>query len=401
MKQCYTKLPFILAFTLLAYLPTHLSAQCLCQDGSAPQVLTYQQTRIIRPIDDSTTFDLLQFNPDMGQLTCVEVFSYITGVVRMRLENDEIYAVSYRIGYTRTDQITGPGLGSGLTNNFSKNYGPYSLAASDGAYFSGPDFVAIGPDSVLRNRYLNRNISNIAPFLGYGNLQYSYKVTGRTTVTGSINYIFSVSSQDIVTVGVNYRYCPTDLLSGNMRDFAAYRKSNRDVQLSWITENESKDNRYEIEISRNGQTFEKTGTLQASTSPNSSSTKYEYSYHADQAIGGQLYFRIRQTTTGGKVILSPVRSISFVEGKGKGFTVYPNPAVRMVSMQFDTPLNGDYSIELTNLMGQIVYKRLLRVNSSNSIDIELNNAIAAGVYNLRARSISTNAVYSSKLMIRR
>ena len=401
MKQCYTKLPFILAFTLLANLPTQLSAQCACEDGSAPQVLTYQQTRIIRPIDDSTTFDLLQFNPDMGQLTCVQVFSYITGVVRMRLENDEIYAVSYRISYTRTDQITGPGLGSGLTNNFSKNYGPYSLAASDGAYFSGPDFVAIGPDSVLRNRFLNRNISNLTPFLGYGNLQYSYKVSGRTTVTGSINYIFSVSSQDIVTVGVNYSYCATGLLSSNMKDFAAYRKSNRDVQLSWITENENKDNRYEIEISRTGETFEKAGTLQASTSSNSSSTKYEYSYHADQAIGGQLYFRIRQTTTGGEVTYSPIRSISFVEVKGKGFAVYPNPAVRAVSMQFDSPLNGDYSIELTNLMGQIVYKRLVRVNNSNNITIELNNATAAGVYNLRARSISTNAVYSSKLMIRR
>lgn len=401
MKQCYTKLPFILVVSFLSYLPTQISAQCLCEDGTTPLVLTYQQTRVIRPIDDSTNFDLLQFNPDLGQLTCADVFSYITGVVRMRLENDEIYAVSYRINYQRTDQIQGPGLSPAISNNFTKNYGPYNLAASDGAYFSGPDFTSVGPDSVLKNKYLSRNISNLSPFLGYGNLTYNYKVSGKTTVTGSINYIFSVSSQDIATVGINYRYCPTGLLASNMKEFAALRKSKSDVQLSWVTENESKDNLYEIEISKNGEAFEKAGTLQASTAPNSTSTKYEYSYHADQVVSGQLYFRIRQTMAGGKVSHSPVRSISFVEGHGKGFGIYPNPAVRSVSMQFDSPINGDYSIELTNLMGQIIQKRMVRVNNASNITIELNSATAAGVYNLRARNVSTNAVYTSKLIIRK
>jgi hypothetical protein len=79
--------------------------------------ITYQQTRNIRPIDDSTNFDLMQFNPDLGQLICVNVFSYITWVVRMRLENDEIYAVTYRITLPTTDQIQGPGLTPAITNN--------------------------------------------------------------------------------------------------------------------------------------------------------------------------------------------------------------------------------------------------------------------------------------------
>ena len=227
MKQHYSKVPYLLAFlTLLFYLPSPLNAQCLCENGNVPQTVTYQQTRNIRPIDDSTNFDLLQFNPDLGQLICVNVFSYITGVVRMRLENDEIYPVSYRINYSRTDRIQGPGLGTDITNTFIKNYGPYNLAATDGNYFSGPDFVGIGPDSVLKNKYLNRNLSSgLVPFLGYGSLRYNYKVTGRSTVSGSINYIFSVSSQDIVTVGLTYSYCPTGLLGTDIKDFAAARKN--------------------------------------------------------------------------------------------------------------------------------------------------------------------------------
>ena len=122
MKQHYTKVPIFLAFFfLLFYLPTQINAQCLCENGNVPQTVTYQQTRNIRPIDDSTNFDLSQFNPDLGQLICVNVFSFVTGIVRMRLENDEIYPVTYRVTYQRTDQIQGPGLTPAITNRMTKN----------------------------------------------------------------------------------------------------------------------------------------------------------------------------------------------------------------------------------------------------------------------------------------
>ena len=91
MKQHYTKVPLLLAFfTLLFYLPTQLSAQCLCENGNTPQTVTYQQTRNIRPIDDSTNFDLLQFNPNLGQLICVNVF--ITCEQKNRMEAKPILA---------------------------------------------------------------------------------------------------------------------------------------------------------------------------------------------------------------------------------------------------------------------------------------------------------------------
>jgi len=357
MKQCYPKVSGLVAIlTLLFYLPNPLNAQCLCENGNAPQTVTYHQTRNIRPIDDSTTFDLLQFNPSLGQLTCVNVFSFITGVVRMRLENDEIYPVAYRINYSRNDQIQGPGLTPAITNSFSKNYGPYNLAASDGAYFSGPDFTTIGPDSVLKNRYLNRNLTGgLAPFLGYGSLQYNYKVTGRTTVTGSINYIFSVSSQDIVTVGITYSFCPTALLASGIKDFAAAKRNQNDVYLSWTTVNEVKSNKYEIEVSRNNSDFVNIGQVEANTVSGSTASKYEYPYHATQN-GGNLYFRVKQINSAGKAVYSHVKLVSFMENK-QGFSIYPNPVRNKVQLQFDNAVNGDFRVEIVNVAGQLIFSR--------------------------------------------
>lgn len=402
MKQCYPKVPVILAFfTLLFYLPNSLNAQaCLCENGNVPQQLTYSQTRAIRPIDDSTNFDLMQFNPTFGQLVCVNVISYITGIVRMRLENDEVYPVSYRINYQRTDNIGGPGLSPALVNSFTKNYGPYNLASSDGNYFSGPDYVQVGPDTVLKNKYLSRAVTgSLVPFLGYGNVQYNYKVSGRTTVTGSINYIFSVSSIDIVSVGVVYNYCPTGLLGTDIKDFTAAKKDMDDVQLSWTTVNESKGNKYEIEVSKNNADFKTIDVVQAKTAAGSTSSKYEYPYHMLQSAQGNVFFRIKQTTTSGKVTYTPIRQVMF-EGSAKGFSIYPNPTRTKVQMQFDNLASGDFQITVVNLTGQVVHSRNIKLEEGNNLlSFELPTQPAAGVYYLRAKETNSNKTYSGKLVI--
>lgn len=400
MKQCYPKVPIILALsTLLFYLPTHLSAQCLCDNGNAPQTITYQQTRAIRPIDDSTNFDLMQFNPTLGQLVCVNVISYITGVVRMRLENDEIYAVPYRINYQRTDQIQGPGLTPAITNSFTKNYGPYNLAPSDGAYFSGPDFVTVGPDTVLKNKYLNRNLtSGLAPFLGYGTVSFNYKVTGKTSVTGSINYIFSVSSQDIVSVGVIYSFCPTGLLGTDIKDFAAAKKNDNDVDLSWTTVNETKGNKYEIEVSRNNSSFETIDVVEAKTAAGATSSRYTYPYHLTQPGNSVVYFRIKQTNTAGKVTYTPIRQVSF-NAASKGFSVFPNPTRTKVQMQFDNITNGVFTVDVINLAGQVIHTRQVTLQESNLISFNLPTEPAPGVYYLRAKDNNSQKTYSGKLVI--
>ncbi len=401
MKQHYTKVLLLAFLTLLFYLPTPLSAQCLCENGNLPQTVTYQQTRNIRPIDDSTNFDLLQFNPDLGQLVCANVFSFITGVVRMRLENDEIYPVNYRINYQRTDRIQGPGLTPDITNTLTKNYGPYNLAATDGNYFSGPDFVGIGPDSVLKNKYLNRTLSSgLVPFLGYGTVPFNYKVTGKTTVSGSINYIFSVSSQDIVTIGITYSFCPTGLLGTDIKDFAVSKKTNEDVQLSWTTINESKGNKYSIEVSKNNTAFEMVAELQASSIAGSTSSKYNVPYHLLQPGKGNMFFRIKQTTSTGKVNYTPVRSIVF-EASKTGFVIYPNPTQTKVQLQFDQAINGSYAVDIINLSGQIIHSRVISLQESNTLSFTLAAAPPAGVYYLRAKEINGSKTYSGKLIFQR
>lgn len=402
MKDFYIRVPRLLALVvLLFYLPTHSIAQCLCSDGSAPQTLTYSQTRAITPLEDSTDFFLMQFNPTLGQLTCADVFSFVTTVVRMRLENDELFPLTYRVSYQKTSRITGPGLTPDLINNVTKNYGPYNLAATDGVYFSGPDYVFIGPDSVLKNRYFNRLVNSaVAPFLGYGTLSFNYKGTGKTTVTGGINYIFSVSSQDVVTVGVTYSYCPMGLLANGLNNFKAVRKAKEDVLLTWTAQNEVSSNQYELELSRNSNDFASIGKVNAQTVGGSTASSYQFPYHINNTTGGTLYFRVKQISADGKVTYSPIRSIALETAPANGIGVYPNPARNKVQLQFDRPLQGEYELSLVSVSGQVVMSRMVTIShTTNVLNLELGEKTTSGVYYLKAREVKTRNTFVSKLVV--
>lgn len=400
MKDLYTTVPKWAFLLLLVYLPTHTMAQCLCSDGGAPQQLTFSQTRRITPIEDSTDFFLPQFDPAIGQLGCVEVFTQLTNIVRMRLENDETFPLNYRVTYQKDMRLQGPGLTPDLTNTVSKNYGPYPLDASDGNPFSGPDYVFIGPDTVMRNRYVSRTISsNVVPFLGNGILTYNYKASGRTTVTGGVNYIFSVNSIDSVTVGVNYNYCTNGLLAVGMRDFTAIRKARQDVLLSWTTQNELSTNRYELEYSTNGVDFAPIGELKAQTAAGSKSSTYQYPYHFTQDKGN-VYFRVKMVSVTGTSTYSAIRSLTADAATGTGVGVYPNPAKQKVMLQFDTPLQGAYEITLVNMNGQTILSRNINFNhGTQQFEVDLGEKTPAGVYYIRAREVSSKRSFVSKVVV--
>ena len=67
-----------------------------------------------------------------------------------------------------------------------------------------------------------------------------------------------------------------------------------------------------------------------------------------------------------------------------GITVYPNPVVnKMMQVQFSKQSPGNYSIQLTSSMGQVVYNGSIKLSNGDMIKpVRLNESIAAGTYQL-------------------
>jgi hypothetical protein len=340
-----------------------------------------------------------KFNATTGTLICVNAKVYLTSVLRMRLENDEVFNIDYTVRYQRKDTFGGPGINPSVVGSRNKNYGPYSLAASDGNPFAGPDFVAIGPDTIYNLKLYQATTTDVVPYLGTGTVDFFYKSIVNTFAIGSDVYALAVTSQNKLDFTMTYSYCNLSVLAANIKNFHAALGSNNDVFISWITQNEIKNNNYEIEVSENGGQFYTIGSKESSTA-DGSSAKYEYQYHFDKPLTGKLYFRIKQVE-GKATRYSEIRTINAGHSAIPALSIYPNPVVRNINMEFDEPVSGDFSIELSNQMGQIVFQTRAKLSNNTGYEVLVNNPPPPGIYYLKARKAGSPKVYTGKLFFRR
>lgn len=70
-------------------------------------------------------------------------------------------------------------------------------------------------------------------------------------------------------------------------------------------------------------------------------------------------------------------------------------------MVFDRNLNGNYVVEITNVAGQILYNRNMKLNNSNTVQFELTNPPPSGMYYLKLVDTKSKLHYSNKLIIQR
>jgi hypothetical protein len=349
--------------------------------------------------NSTTTISMPQFDAATGTLICVNAKVFLTSVVRMRLENDEVFNIDYTVRYQRKDTLSGPGIDPSVAGSRNKNYGPYSLEGSDGEPFSGPDYVSIGPDTIYNNKLYEATTSDVSMYLGTGTVDFFYKSVVNTFAIGSDVYALAVTSTNRLTFTMTYSYCNTGLLSSNIQNFQVMLKDNNIVNISWVNPNESKYNTYEIEVSENGTDFYSIGSRTA-TVAEGTSAEYNHQYHIDKPLAGILYFRIKQIE--GKMIhYSEIRAVRPEAGMFAPMKIYPNPVLRDINLEFDTPMTGDFTLELVNQTGQIIVSKRLRMNNSTRVNMTIDNRPAPGIYYLRARQAGGGKVYSGKLLFRR
>ena len=81
--------------------------------------------------------------------------------------------------------------------------------------------------------------------------------------------------------------------------------------------------------------------------------------------------------------------------------VYPNPVSNnQFTIQFGKITAGNYNIEMTNVMGQIVMQRAVNVQAEDQVEtITLKASMARGVYLIKVSGKSNESVLSQKLVV--
>ncbi len=394
MKQLYPTLP-ALAFlaALLHLLPAWSFSQCNCPNGVTPSTLVFE--RNISTSMEETTIAFPQFNPADGTLVCTNVSATITAITRIRIENDELFAADYKISYSRTSTISGPGLNPTLVSSFSKNYGPYHLAESDGEYFQGPDYLITPRDTVLNKKQLVQTINgDITPFLGNGTVNYIYALTTLSKISGGGNYLGGPLTNDIILFKLTYSYCPPSLLSSDVVDFFVKNKEGG-ASVGFTIGNPQEGDRYIIEMSQNGKDFKPIAELSGSTG----SKKYNYDVPLPAAITGKLYFRVKVENLAGRTSYSAIRQIMIGDKAESVARLYPNPAESQIWIDFDVPVKDGITVDILTSTGSAVFNQQIPLRNTPQAVVNLPK-LPSGLYFIRTTDLSTSRKYFNRLIIK-
>src|ERR1700730_5458302 len=139
-------------------------AQCTCGNGTIPDSVVY--TYSLPPTATfSSTISFPKFAPSIGTITCVTLRSVLNAVSNLSIRNLDSMQRDYEFLYTQAISFSGPG-GLFSNANTSLHYGPTTLAP----YGTGTDSVHYGPDTPFKNQFLSKTVTNVAPYMGSGNV---------------------------------------------------------------------------------------------------------------------------------------------------------------------------------------------------------------------------------------
>lgn len=160
-----------------------------------------------------------------------------------------------------------------------------------------------------------------------------------------------------------------------------------DAQLRWTTASERNNDRFVVERSLNGSSFDVVGSVRGQGT-SAKSVEYEFidaSAARLTAAGQPLYYRLRQVDFDGTSTYSPVRSVAF--GAKGAITVYPNPAGSAATLDLSGLAAGSYQVQVLDLTGRYVATYSLSGAARHALDL---HALAAGTYVVRVQGAAVS-----------
>jgi hypothetical protein len=148
------------------------------------------------------------------------------------------------------------------------------------------------------------------------------------------------------------------------------------IALSWSTATEKNNDKFEVQRSADGRSFETIGTVKGN---GSTTTQQAYSFLDKRPASGLNYFRLRQVDFDGASEFSKVISVSANGKAAKAMTLFPNPAT---GGEFNVRLAQSpeaVTLQVTDLSGKVLHSREVK----NASEVNINGSalgMKPGIY---------------------
>lgn len=160
------------------------------------------------------------------------------------------------------------------------------------------------------------------------------------------------------------------------------------VKLNWDVATEIKLDRYEVERSFNGTDYKEIGSVKAENK-----SSYGYNDNIEQVRGRRIYYRLKKVDKDGKYGYSAIFTLHIP--LNTKFSVYPNPASDMLTLQLNNNSNETATIIISDITGKIILKQASKADQG-IIRISTSH-FSTGQYIVKMTT--TDAEYSHRVLI--
>jgi hypothetical protein len=282
-----------------------------------------------------------------------------------------------------------PGINTGSFSIFVTNTSSSVILVTNLAVNVDDNHLAVTVNGTLGNRFSRVVEITIPPG------EPSTIITGTYTVSppqSSGSVVFSLSNPYLeidgfpsaASVGacspVSVFFSPLPI---TLHTFSATQHSERASRLNWTTSSEINSAYFGIERSRDGDTWDAIGKVDAA---GNSHTELAYEYIDDNLpfsrTADQIYYyRLRLTDLDGSHKYSDIKAVNFSRKPSDGIAIYPNPAIQMVHLDISTmdAAAGEIDLRIYDIHGRIMADKTIIGAGIEPIDV---TQYPIGTYNI-------------------
>lgn len=180
--------------------------------------------------------------------------------------------------------------------------------------------------------------------------------------------------------------------------FDAIVNNNNNVNLSWLTTAETRNDHFEVERSFDQTNFATIGIILGAQSSNGTSNQYRFKDDASELQNHKLiYYRLKQVDINGKLSYSIIKRVLMNTSK-INVQVMPNPYMEKLNINFVSDVQGTAEVRLFNRAGSLVKQTQSTIVSGyNHLQIQDLNSQAPGLYIVNV-IINGSVVVSQKII---
>ena len=167
------------------------------------------------------------------------------------------------------------------------------------------------------------------------------------------------------------------MLPVELHSFKVTKQLNN-AAISWVTDSEKNNDRFELQRAADGVKYIVIGSVKGTGDRSERTT---YLLYDKNPLQGTNYYRIAQYDRDGTEKIYDARAISFQLNEKVSIAVYPNPAVKGISVNFNNISATSATLILSNLQGQkLLVKSLSGKELNNGYYLPLEQHIPKGTY---------------------